>query len=52
MTEDRLDNELERTHKENQITAGNAHEERNRLQVLGQDPLLEAAITSPRGERK
>ena len=51
MTEDRLDNELERTHKENQITVGKIREERVRLQVLEPDSLCEAEITNLRGGR-
>ena len=51
MTEDRLDNELERTHKENQITVEKIREEWVRLQVLGQDSLHEAAITDLPGGR-
>ena len=51
MTEDRLDNELERTHKETQITVEKIREERVKLQVLGQDSLREAAITNLRGGR-
>lgn len=39
-------------HKENQITVEKIREERARLQALGQDSSLEAAITSLRGGRK
>ncbi len=39
-------------HKGNQITVEKIREERARLQALGQDSSLEAAITSLRGDKK
>ena len=39
-------------YKENQISVVQIQEERSRLQALGQDSSLEAAITSLRGGKK